>query len=60
VRWASSQPNPKASWLVPWEDLPESGREAVMQIGEAVARWTLIGDAARFGGQDVPNPCTGV
>lgn len=46
IRWAKTQPNPKPSWLVPYDELPEQDKEADRQIGEAVARWTLIGDAA--------------
>jgi hypothetical protein len=46
VRWAHSQPNPKPSWLVPYSELAEPDKEADRQIGEAIARWTLIGDAA--------------
>jgi hypothetical protein len=46
VRWAETQPNPKPSWLVPYDELSEADKEADRQIGEAVARWTLIGDAA--------------
>jgi hypothetical protein len=48
VRWAEAQPSPKASWLVPYDELAEPDKEADRQIGEAVARWTLIGDAARL------------
>lgn len=47
VRWAQTQPNPKPSWLVPYDELAEPDKEADRQIGEAIARWTLIGDAAR-------------
>jgi hypothetical protein len=47
VRWARTQPDPKASWLVPYDQLSETDKEADRQIGEAVARWTLIGDAAK-------------
>ncbi|MGV2135195.1 hypothetical protein GOZ83_19520 [Agrobacterium vitis] len=47
VRWAKSQTNPKPSWLVPYDDLSEADKEADRQIGEAVARWTMIGNAAR-------------
>jgi hypothetical protein len=47
VRWARTQPDPKPSWLVPYDELSETDREADRQIGEAVARWTLIGDAAK-------------
>jgi len=46
VRWAETQPNPKPSWLIPYTELSEVDKEADRQIGEAVARWTLIGDAA--------------
>ena len=46
VRWAETQPNPKPSWLLPYDDLGEPDKEADRQIGEAVARWALIGDAA--------------
>src|SRR5215469_3515379 len=46
IRWAQTQPNPKSSWLVPYEELCEPDKEAHRQIGETVARWTLIGDAA--------------
>jgi hypothetical protein len=47
VRWAQTQPSPKPSWLVPYDELSEPDKEADRQIGETVARWTLIGDAAR-------------
>lgn len=46
VRWAAEQPNPKPSWLVPYGQLAESDKEADRQIGETIARWTLIGDVA--------------
>lgn len=55
VRWAQTQPNPKASWLAPYDDLDETDKEADRQIGEAIARWTLIHDAARFA-LDAPAP----
>lgn len=48
VRWAKTQPNPKPSWLVDYDELSEPDKEADRQIGEAVARWTIIHDAARF------------
>lgn len=47
VRWAHQQPHPKDSWLVPYDLMSEPNKEADRQIGEAIARWTLIGDAAR-------------
>lgn len=51
VRWAKTQPSPKPSWLVPYDDLNEADKEADRQIGEAVARWTLAFDAARAAAQ---------
>lgn len=54
VRWAQTQPNPKPSWLAPWDDLCEPDKEADRQIGETIARWTLIGDAARAAKFDAP------
>lgn len=47
VRWALTLPDPKPSWLAPYHMLDEVDKEADRQIGEAVARWTLIGEAAR-------------
>lgn len=47
IRWAKCQPNPKPSWLVPYDELSESDKEADRIIGEDIARLTLIGDAAR-------------
>jgi len=47
VRWAQMQPSPKPSWLLPYDDLSEPDKEADRQIGETIARWTLIHDAAR-------------
>lgn len=62
VRWAQTQPSPKPTWLVPYDDLSEPDKEADRQIGEAVARWTLIHDAANFAltapsERPVPNAC---
>lgn len=47
VRWAERQSSPNDRWLVAYDLLRESDKEVCRQIGEAVARWTLIGDAAR-------------
>jgi hypothetical protein len=47
VRWALTQPSPKPSWLVPYDALDEPDKEADRQIGESVARFTLIHDAGR-------------
>ena len=37
VGWAHEQPDPKPSWLVPWEELDDGQREVDMRIGETVA-----------------------
>jgi hypothetical protein len=37
VEWAREQPDPKPSWLVPWEDLDDGQREVDMRIGEVIA-----------------------
>ncbi len=34
IAWAKEQPAPKASWMVPWEDLGEPVREVDRRIGE--------------------------
>jgi threonine dehydrogenase-like Zn-dependent dehydrogenase len=36
IGWAEQQPAPKASWLVPYEQLDEADKEADRVIGEAV------------------------
>lgn len=36
VEWAKTQPNPKPSWLVGWDDLPETDKEADRYIGYKV------------------------
>ena len=48
VTWACSQPNPKQSWLVPYDHLEERDKQADRMIGMQVARWTLIREAARL------------
>jgi hypothetical protein len=58
IKWATAQPNPKPSWLVPYEQLSDADKEADRQIGEAVARWTLIGDAANAALSRAPQPDT--
>lgn len=35
IKWAHEQPNPKASWLVPWSEMAETDREADRRIGYA-------------------------
>jgi hypothetical protein len=34
VKWAQTQPDPKPSWLVPWDELSEADREADRVIAE--------------------------
>jgi hypothetical protein len=41
VKWAKQQPNPKPSWLSPYDELDEADKEADRQIGEAVVQWVL-------------------
>ena len=36
VNWAKSQPSPKASWLVSYDELIEADKEADRMIGEAL------------------------
>lgn len=38
VAWAREQPDPKPSWLLPWERLAEPDREVDRRIGEALFR----------------------
>ena len=37
VKWAREQPNPKPSWLLPWEELTEPEREVDRRIGVRIA-----------------------
>lgn len=37
IRWARQQPNPKPSWLVEWDDLPEADKEADRCIWDEVS-----------------------
>lgn len=41
VEWAREQPNPKASWLVPYEELSEADKDADCRIGEAVQQFIV-------------------
>lgn len=36
ITWALEQPNPKPSWLIPWEILPDADREVDCRIGCAI------------------------
>jgi len=37
MEWAKTQPNPKPSWLLPWEELTEPEREVDRRIGVRLA-----------------------
>lgn len=39
ITWALEQPNPKPSWLVPWEQLPATDREVDIRIGRRLANF---------------------
>lgn len=54
VRWAMTQPSPKPSWLLPYDELAEPDKEADRQIGEAIAKWTVIHYEARAALAPVP------
>ena len=41
VAFASEQPEPKASWLLPWDELTEPEREVDRRIGETVGVYVL-------------------
>lgn len=38
AQWAREQPNPKPSWLLPWDKLSEPDREVDRRIGEELFR----------------------
>jgi hypothetical protein len=41
IAWAKEQPDPKPSWLVPWEGLSEPDKEVDRRIGERLHREAL-------------------
>lgn len=51
IDWAKEQPNPKPSWLVPWEGLSEPDREVDRRIGERLFRDGLAFAAAEYAPQ---------
>jgi hypothetical protein len=36
IKWARTQPDPKHSWLIPWEKLSEEEKEAECQVWETI------------------------
>ena len=36
IEWAKEQPNPKPSWLVPYDELNQADKDADIRIGQAV------------------------
>lgn len=49
VDWAREQPDPKPSWLTPWDQLDAGQREVDMRIGAAVAAVVLAQLVSRTG-----------
>lgn len=52
VEWARDQPDPKPSWLLPWDELDDGRKEADMRIGLTLFEYgkragTEIGKAIR-------------
>lgn len=47
IEWAKEQPNPKPSWLVPWEELPPEQQEVDRRIGLKVAEVVTGGRIGR-------------
>lgn len=41
IEWAQEQPNPKPSWLIPYQELSEPDKEANRRIGESIANFVL-------------------
>lgn len=64
VRWAREQPDPKPSWLRPWEELDDDQREADMRIGAALFdagyQAASSGDDAGAPGQERLPDCSAV
>jgi hypothetical protein len=63
MNWGREQPDPKHSWLVPWEDLGDPQREVDMRIGDAVAtaerQRIRLASRAQDVAQDLSNALTG-
>ena len=51
VKWALTQPNPKESWLLSYDQIAESDKEADRQIGESIARALDIGPEPSYNAQ---------
>lgn len=47
VEWAAKQPDPKPSWLIPWEGLDEGQKEVDMRIGAALFTAGQLAESAR-------------
>jgi hypothetical protein len=46
IDWAREQPSPKPTWLLPWEDLTDTYREAGCRIGEQLFSMGLMAGRA--------------
>lgn len=55
IAWVQEQPEPKSSWLLPWEELAEPDREVDRRIGEAVRDYVLV--TTSYVPQDVALDC---
>ena len=42
IAWARTQPDPKPSWLTPWEQLDEPDKEADRLIADRLFRWARV------------------
>lgn len=47
IAWASEQPDPKPSWLVPWQGLADPDREVDRRIGERLHTEGATAEAER-------------
>ena len=54
LRWAKEQPDPKPSWLLPYDELAERDQEVDRMIGEDICRATLAEVAAVHSGAATP------
>ncbi len=41
VDWARAQPNPRESWVIPWDSLADEIKEVDRRVGESVEEYVL-------------------
>lgn len=56
VAWAREQPNPKPSWLKPWEELTEPEREVDRRIGTRLHALGVLDEARAAGTCELGEP----